>query len=111
MVAKNNSIFREYIALYNKYKKLYGEKTIVLMQVGSFFEIYSCHNKKVKLGPDTKEIIDILNVIFSKRNKNIDEITENNYQMAGWPVNSLDKYVDILLNNKYTIIIVVIFYN
>lgn len=106
MVTKNNSIFCEYIALYNKYKKLYGEKTIVLMQVGSFFEIYSCHNKKVKLGPDTKEIIDILNVIFSKRNKNIDEITENNYQMAGWPVNSLDKYVDILLNNKYTIIIV-----
>ena len=106
MVAKNNSIFREYIELYNKYKKLYGEKTIVLMQVGSFFEIYSCHNKKVKLGPETKEIIDILNVIFSKRNKNIDEITENNYQMAGWPVNSLDKYVDILLNNKYTIIIV-----
>ncbi len=106
MVTKNNSIFCEYIELYNKYKKLYGEKTIVLMQVGSFFEIYSCHNKKVKLGPDTKEIIDILNVIFSKRNKNIDEITENNYQMAGWPVNSLDKYVDILLNNKYTIIIV-----
>ena len=102
----NNSIFTEYIALYNKYKKLYGDKTIVLMQVGGFFEIYSCHNKKVKLGPETTEIINILNIIFSKRNKNVEEINENNYQMAGWPLNSLDKYVDILLNNNYTVIIV-----
>ena len=102
----NNNIFGEYIALYNKYKKLYGDQTIVLMQVGGFFEIYSCHNIKVKLGPKTTEIINILNIIFSKRNKNIEEINENNYQMAGWPLNSLDKYVDILLNNKYTVIIV-----
>ena len=76
------------------------------MQVGGFFEIYSCHNDKIKLGPETKDLVNILNVIFSKRNKNIDGITENNYQMAGWPVNSLDKYVDILLNNKYTVVIV-----
>ena len=76
------------------------------MQVGGFFEIYSCHNDKIKLGPETKDLINILNIIFSKRNKNIQEITENNYQMAGWPINSLDKYVDILLNNKYTVVIV-----
>ena len=106
MVAKNNSIFKEYIQLHNKYTKLYGDKTVILMQVGGFFEIYSCHNDKIKLGPETKDLVNILNVIFSKRNKNIDGITENNYQMAGWPVNSLDKYVDILLNNKYTVVIV-----
>lgn len=106
MVAKNNSIFKEYIELHNKYTKLYGNKTVILMQVGGFFEIYSCHNDKIKLGPETKDLVNILNVIFSKRNKNIDGITENNYQMAGWPINSLDKYIDILLNNKYTVVIV-----
>jgi len=106
MVLQNNTIFKEYVTLYNKYTNLYGEKTIILMQVGGFFEIYSCHNNKVKLGPVTTDLINILNIIFSKRNKNIKEITENNYQMAGWPLNSIDKYVDILLNNKYTVVIV-----
>lgn len=106
MVAKNDSIFKEYIELHNKYTKLYGDKTIILMQVGGFYEIYSCHNDKIKLGPEPKDLINILNVIFSKRNKNIDKITENNYEMAGWPVNSLDKYIEILLTNKYTIVVV-----
>jgi len=106
MVAKNDSIFKEYIELHNKYTKLYGDKTIILMQVGGFYEIYSCHNDKIKLGPEPKDLINILNVIFSKRNKNIDKITENNYEMAGWPVNSLDKYIEILLINKYTIVVV-----
>ena len=28
------------------YKNIYGEKTIVLMQVGSFFEVYALKNKE-----------------------------------------------------------------
>jgi len=102
MVYKNNSIFNEYIELHNKYINLYGEKTIVLMQVGSFFEIYCRHNDIDSLGPKPEGLINILNVIFSKKNKD----SSNYCNMAGWPIHSNDKYVDILLNNNYTVVIV-----
>jgi len=99
---KNVSIFQEYIELHNKYTKLYGDKTTVLMQVGGFFEIYCKHTEKENLGPKSEILIGILNIIFSKKNKD----TPNYHYMAGWPTHSNDKYVDILLNNNYTVVIV-----
>ena len=99
MVYKNKgtTIFQEYIELHNKYTKLYGDKTTVLMQVGGFFEIYCKHTEKENLGPKSEILIGILNIIFSKKNKD----TPNYHYMAGWPTHSNDKYVDILLNNNY----------
>ena len=38
-------IVDEYLEYTKKWKKEYGEKTIVLMQVGSFFEVYALKNK------------------------------------------------------------------
>ena len=104
MVYKNKgtTIFQEYIELHNKYTKLYGDKTTVLMQVGGFFEIYCKHTEKENLGPKSEILIGILNIIFSKKNKD----TPNYHYMAGWPTHSNDKYVDILLNNNYTVVIV-----
>ena len=34
------TIIDEYFEYQEKYEKIYGEKTIVLMEVGGFFEIY-----------------------------------------------------------------------
>ena len=34
-------ILKLYLQHYKTYKQQYGEKTIILMQVGSFYEIYS----------------------------------------------------------------------
>ena len=42
----SESIYGEYITLTTKYKKLYGERTIVLLQVGAFFEVYGFRNSK-----------------------------------------------------------------
>ena len=72
------------------------------MQVGGFFEIYCKHTEKENLGPKSEILIGILNIIFSKKNKD----TPNYHYMAGWPTHSNDKYVDILLNNNYTVVIV-----
>ena len=33
-------IVDDYLKLTQDYKKTYGEKTLILMQVGSFFEVY-----------------------------------------------------------------------
>ena len=102
MVCTNKPIFLEYIEFHNKYTKLYGDKTIILMQVGGFYEIYCRHNEKDNLGPKPDNLISILNIIFSTKNKG----TLNYHNMAGWPTHSNDKYIDILLNNNYTVVII-----
>ena len=57
------SITERYIYEFNKYKKQYGDKALVLMQVGSFYEMYSTDT----IGPDLKNIADILNTVCTKK--------------------------------------------
>ena len=38
-------LVEEYFELTTKYKAIYGENTIVLMQVGAFFEVYGTKKK------------------------------------------------------------------
>ena len=56
------SIYDQYIGYHNKYLKLYGEKTIVLCQVGSFFELYL--NNKLYLSEDVYNT-DLINVYYN----------------------------------------------
>ena len=39
------ALVKEYFNLCNKYQNEYGNKTILLMQVGSFYECYGIKNK------------------------------------------------------------------
>ena len=106
MVSKknNNSIFFEYINLYKKYREEYGSNTIVLMMVGMFYEMYSLNDED---GPDLTKLSSMLNILCSRKNKNITSIDSSNPYMVGFPVHTLDKYINILVKNyKYTIIIV-----
>ena len=42
-------IVDEYLELTKKYKNEYGDKTLVLMQVGSFFEAYGIKDNENKI--------------------------------------------------------------
>jgi DNA mismatch repair protein MutS len=99
-MVKNHNIINEYLELDNLYKNEY-EKYLVLLQVGSFYELYSPIPNEIKL----KEICELLNIILTKKNKNIEKISKSNPWMAGFPCNSLEKYLEILINNNYTIIV------
>ena len=71
---------------HEEYSKKYGENTIVLMEVGSFYEIYALINDEVSLGPDIYHIgQNVLQLSVVKRNKKIKEITKKNYLQAGFP--------------------------
>ena len=52
------------------YEKKYGKKTIVLMEVGSFFEFYGVSNNKEQIG-DAKKVCELLNIQLTRRNKSI----------------------------------------
>jgi len=100
-----DTIFYEYIELHNKFQKLYGKNSIVLMMVGMFYEMYSLNNNET--GPQLDEITAILGgILFTKKNKSISEVSPSNPYMAGFPIANVDKYINIFIDNKYTVIIV-----
>ena len=57
--APYTSIVTEYLNLYSTYKAKYGERTLVLMQVGSFYESYATDQQ----GPNLHEIAKLINII------------------------------------------------
>jgi DNA mismatch repair protein MutS len=96
-------IFDDYAGYTAEYKAEYGELTLVLIEVGSFWEIYDCDKRT---GADTKSISDILNIQVSKKNKSIKEVSRTNPLMAGFPSHALDRFLPMLLENNYTVVLV-----
>tara|TARA_B000000477_G_scaffold122683_1_gene127035 strand:+ start:10898 stop:13945 length:3048 start_codon:yes stop_codon:yes gene_type:complete len=92
-----------YIEYTKHYKIKYGNNTIVLMQVGSFYEFYSITDD---INSDIYKIAEICNILISRKNKTINEVSIDNPLMAGFPLYVLDKYKNILLQNNYTIVII-----
>lgn len=96
-------IIDDYVFYTKEYKKKYGDKTIVLMQVGSFFELYSITDDT---DSEIYKITDICNITISKKNKSVVEVNTHNPLMAGFPLYTIAKYQNILLQNNYTIVMI-----
>jgi DNA mismatch repair protein MutS len=97
------NISNEYFKYYKKYEKEYG-KICVLMQIGSFYEMLMLETKDEKIG-NLNDIANILNIQVTKRNKNLDHLLNNPF-MAGFPKVSVNKYLPLLLENNYTVILI-----
>jgi len=95
-------IIDDYLKYMEEYSKKYGELTIVLMQVGSFFELYSI----IENCPFIYKIADICNIQVSRKNKSIKDVSRSNPLMAGFPLYVLNKFIQILLQNNYTIVLI-----
>ena len=97
----------EYIGYCDKYRKIYGERTIILIEVGHFHEIYAVKNENTDEGArDIYIIADLCNIVVTRKNKAILEISHKNHLMAGFPTYALSKHVQTLLNNNYTVVLV-----
>ena len=101
----NIMLIDDYLEHQIKFEIKYGKKTIVLMQVGSFFEFYGVNNDIEKIG-DAQIITELLNIQLTRRNKAILENSRTNCLMAGFPTNSLKKFINILLTNNYTVVLI-----
>lgn len=95
-------IFDEYEAYVLKYRQEYGPRTLVLLECGSFYEIYNDGSGLV----DMRDVSDMLNIQVSRRNKQIIEVNRVNYEMAGFPSHTLQKFIGILLQHQYTVVVV-----
>jgi len=101
-MSSNNSIFKEYFDLTYKYKLEYGDKTIVLLQVGAFFEIYGLKDVDTNeiTGSNIIDILDICSLNLAEK-----KITYKDKQvlMAGFRDNFIDKFLVKLIESGYTV--------
>ena len=86
------ALVKSYFSLLEQYKNKYGDKTFLLMQVGSFYEVYS-----------PKET-DIHIVTFSKL-CDLKIAQKNEIYMAGFRDYMIDKYIQKLNESSYTTVI------
>ncbi|RBQ32379.1 DNA mismatch repair protein [Arcobacter sp. FW59] len=95
-----------YFKLQKLFEKKYGSNALVLMEIGTFFEVYEVNNDKEKIGK-AKEIAELLNIQLTRKNKSILENSRENPIMAGVPAISLEKHLARIINEqKYTIAII-----
>ena len=93
---------KDYFKIHNHYANIYGQdKTIILMQVGSFHEAY-CTNDK---GLDLLIIAQKLDVICTKKNGN-KELSDANPRMMGFPTQVTHNFIEKLINLNFTIILI-----
>lgn len=93
----------EYLEYYEKYVSKFGkDRTIVLMQVGSFYESYST----IKRGPDLNILEELTDASIAHKGKDKNVIDEKNPLMWGFPIVAKLKFINILIENGYRIVIV-----
>ena len=105
------SIIEEYIEIDKKYKNIYGNETVVLMEVGDFFEIYGVQNEYENVGANMHDISEILNIRVTCKNKSIQVIDRKNHLLSGFPKYVVEKHIQTLIENQYTVILVEQFEN
>jgi len=96
-------IVEEYLNYTKQYKSIYGERTLVLLQVGSFFESYALIDEGDKyIGSNIQDFANINDMIISKKNVCVGNL---NVVMAGFGIPQLEKYVKKMQNVGYTIVV------
>ena len=96
------ALLKEYFKLTNEYREKYGEKTLLLMEVGSFFEVYT------KVDPNTKEIteqqvIDLRKCTDLSPGKKTESVLMLGFTSRSPPI--LEKYLDKMIKSGFTVVI------
>lgn len=96
-------IVEDYLNLTSQWKKEYGEKTLVLMQVGSFFEVYGLRDTNGLIeGSNILDFSSICDMLVSPKSQ---QLNKKQVMMAGFGLTQIDKYVKKLQDAGYTIVI------
>ena len=95
-------IYDEYFYYHEKYQRKFGNDTIILMQVGHFYEIYAIGDK----GYDLNKLSDILDSQLTMKDKSKPEGPTNPH-LIGFPTLSLSRKIGKLVyQNGITVVII-----
>ncbi len=93
---------KDYFDIHNYYTNIYGkDRTIVLMQVGSFHEAYCTDNE----GNDLVKLSQELDIYCTQKNGNI-PLSKTNPRMMGFPLYVTHTYIDKLVDMNYTVVLI-----
>ncbi len=92
--------YTEYFLNQNKYSKIHGKLSIFFTQCGMFFESY----ETLEDGYDLQILSSILNISVTKKDKSIPVSNKNPY-MLGFPCTVANKFIKMLVDRGYTVII------
>lgn len=95
------TLIDDYLELQTQYEALYGEKTVVWMEVGSFQEAYGVEPDGGRL----RAVCDRLHLVLTRRNKQTGEpVSAKNPWMAGFPAVCWERYARMLVEDGYTVV-------
>jgi DNA mismatch repair protein MutS len=95
-------LIKDYFDIHNFYSDIYGiNRTIILIQVGSFHEIYSTDNEGINLIILAQE----LDITCTMKNNKI-PLSKTNPRMVGFPIYTTQNYIDKLIELNYTIVLI-----
>ena len=98
------ALIKEYFELTQKYKNDYGSNTILLMEVGSFYEVYGLINKNTNkiIGSSIEDFSQIceLNVVEKKATLDKQEVV-----MAGFKNIMIEKYIKKIQEAGFTAVV------
>ena len=96
------TIHNDYFLKTIEYKKKYGNNTVILLQVGAFYEIYGIQDVVTgEIGKsDLLEISQLCNLKIAKK---LEQPDNKSVVMIGFRDYSIDKYVPILTSNGWTV--------
>ena len=98
------ALIKEYFELTNRYQDDYGENTILLMQVGSFFEVYGIFNEKTEtiFGSKIVEFSQICELNIVEKNTCVGK---DNVMMAGFKDMQIEKYIKKIQDSGFTAVV------
>jgi DNA mismatch repair protein MutS len=103
-MSSSNTLVHEYFELTTKYQSQYGKHTILLIQVGAFFEIYGlkdCKTGEIK-GSQIQEVSQICQLNMSEKKVYIEK---DGVTMSGFRDYSLEKYLPKITEGGYTAVV------
>ena len=100
------TIYDDYIEYCNTYITRFGPDTVVLMQIGDFFELYGVQNEAEVVGADMYRVAGICNLIVSRKNKSVLDNSRQNPLMMGFPLYAIQKQSQALVQAGFTVVII-----
>jgi DNA mismatch repair protein MutS len=90
-----------------KYQKQFGEKTVVYIQVGDFYEIYGAELTNGEQLGVLDKISKLCNFTVSQKKVGLDNSSASKVFMGGFPLYMIDKYVNILVDDHgWTVVVI-----
>jgi len=98
------ALIKEYFNLTTQYQESYGANTILLMQVGSFFEVYAKYDSKTNklIGSRIYDFSQICELNIVEKNVCVGA---NKIHMAGFKDIMIEKYLQKIQNAGFTVVV------